>query len=102
MQTVINQPTTVKLTIYSKEITKDGKTFTVYETTDSHKNRVSVSFTLNGKKPPEKSDFPIVIECENGVDIWEDNRKRFPIYRIANYKLIETKHAKQTRGIPTD
>ena len=93
---------TVELIVYAKDITRDNRTFTVYETTDNHKNRVSVAFTMTGKKPPEKGLFPVKIECVNGVDIWVDNRKRFPVYRISNYTLISTNVGAKNRGIPTD
>ncbi len=102
MQQTVNIPADVELIIYSKDITKDGKSFTVYETLDNHKNRVTVTFTQTGLKPPAKSEFPIKVKCVNGVDVWQDKRKRYPVYRISNYTLLSTKVGAKNRGIPVD
>lgn len=100
MENIINIPSTVELIVYAKEVTKDGKNFVVYESTDCHKNRVSVAFTRTGKGAPDKTLFPVKLKMINGVDIWADNRKRFPVYRIASYEIIEANVGRKTRGIP--
>lgn len=71
------------INLYVSTVTdKSGKKFTAYETLDKDKNRVSVRFVQDGDKAPEK---PCVIEP---VTAWIDKRKRYPILRIKEYRII--------------
>lgn len=85
----------IELTIYAKQVQANGKTFTVYETLDENKHRVSVAFTQNGMQPPTPDNFPITVHIVNGSDIWADKRGRYPVWRICKYELVSTRKSKK-------
>ena len=59
--------------------TKDGRDFTAFETCDTKdKKRLSVAFLRDGKEPLKQSARM-------------DLSRRFPVLRIADYEIVESK-----------